>query len=219
MWNGHPSDYSNLRVFGCSAYAYIRQDKLQPRAKKCVFLGYPEGVKGYRLWCVEKGNEKCIISRDVVFNESDFPYKEKSSEESRLQLNMDAGDSKHVDSQVLQGLTKADHIPPSNNDYLLTRDRQKRISKPPTRFGYADLTAYALIVAHEVDEVEPIDFEEAISCKESSNWIKAMEEEMHSLKKNKTWVIVNKPPNQKLVDCKWLYKKKEAIPGVEGARL
>ena len=32
-------------------------------------MGYPEGVKGYRLWCLEPGHKKCIVNRDVTFNE------------------------------------------------------------------------------------------------------------------------------------------------------
>ena len=57
-------------MFGCSAYTHVRQGKLESRAFKCIFLGYPEGIKGYRLWCIEHGMRKCIVSRDVVFNES-----------------------------------------------------------------------------------------------------------------------------------------------------
>ena len=49
VWSGHPPDYSRLKIIGCSAYAHMRQDKLEPRALKCVFLGYPEGVKAYKL--------------------------------------------------------------------------------------------------------------------------------------------------------------------------
>ena len=50
VWNGVPPDYSHVRVFGCVAYAHISQEKLEPRAKKCMFMGYPSGVKGYKLW-------------------------------------------------------------------------------------------------------------------------------------------------------------------------
>ena len=32
---------------------------------------------------------------------------------------------------------------------------------------------------------------------------------MQSLKTNKTWILVKKPDNQKVVDCRWLYKVKE----------
>jgi hypothetical protein len=37
-------------VFGCAAYAHVDNGKLEPRAIKCVFLGYGSGVKAYKLW-------------------------------------------------------------------------------------------------------------------------------------------------------------------------
>lgn len=41
-----------------------------------------QGVKGYKLWCLEDGEGKCIISRDVTFDEQTIamksPLKEKS---------------------------------------------------------------------------------------------------------------------------------------------
>ena len=48
-WSGEPPDYSRLKVFGSLAYAHVKQGKLDARAVKCVFIGYPEGVKGYKL--------------------------------------------------------------------------------------------------------------------------------------------------------------------------
>ena len=62
-------------IFGCATYAHVKQDKLHPRAIKCIFLGYSNRVKGYRLWCIETRNERCITSRDVVFNEEEMPKK------------------------------------------------------------------------------------------------------------------------------------------------
>ena len=56
-------------MFGCVAYAYVSQGKLEPRAKKCMFEGYPGGVNGYNLWYTEGGMSKSLISRDVVFRE------------------------------------------------------------------------------------------------------------------------------------------------------
>jgi len=44
--SGRPEDYSNLKVFGALAFAHVRQDKLDARVVKCIFIGYPEGVKG-----------------------------------------------------------------------------------------------------------------------------------------------------------------------------
>ena len=41
---------------------------------------------------------------------------------------------------------------------------------------------------------------------------------MESLRKNKTWILVDQPKKQKVVGCKWIFKKKEGIPGVERPR-
>ena len=68
VWSGMPADYSQLRVFGCTAYAHVDNGKLEPRAIKCLFLGYGSGVKGYKLWNPE--TKKTFMSRNVVFNES-----------------------------------------------------------------------------------------------------------------------------------------------------
>lgn len=69
------SDYHSLKVFSCLAFAHIRQEKLELRALRCVFVGYPRGIKDYMLWCIESDQRKCIISRDVTFNESVMGYK------------------------------------------------------------------------------------------------------------------------------------------------
>ncbi|KAE8658886.1 Detected protein of unknown function [Hibiscus syriacus] len=70
MWYGKPANFNNLKVFGCLACAHIRKDKLEARALRCIFIGYSHGTKDYKLWCMEPGQHKCIISRDVVFDES-----------------------------------------------------------------------------------------------------------------------------------------------------
>lgn len=73
LWTGKPPDLSHIRVFGCVAHAHQTEGRLDPRATKCVLLGYPEGVKGYRLWVLDGKSIKIINSMNVVFNESEMP--------------------------------------------------------------------------------------------------------------------------------------------------
>ena len=69
VWFGKPvNDYDTLRVFGSNAYYHVKESKLDPRAKKALFMGVTSGVKGYRLWCLS--SKKIISSRDVTFDES-----------------------------------------------------------------------------------------------------------------------------------------------------
>jgi len=49
----HKPNLEHLWVLGFIAYTYVKQGKSEPRAKRCLFVGYPNGVKGYKLWALE----------------------------------------------------------------------------------------------------------------------------------------------------------------------
>ena len=71
VWSRSPAtNYDSFHIFGCDAYYHVQESKLDPRAKKAIFMGFSSGVKGYRLWCPE--TKKIIHSRDVRFNESEL---------------------------------------------------------------------------------------------------------------------------------------------------
>ncbi|XP_076901307.1 uncharacterized protein LOC143555679 [Bidens hawaiensis] len=70
---GQKPDYESLKVFGCLAYYHnteTRGDKFEERGRQGIFLGYPRGTKGYKIFYVKNG--KIIVSRDVRFVETHF---------------------------------------------------------------------------------------------------------------------------------------------------
>lgn len=68
-------DYASLRTFGCACWPHLRpynSRKLQFRSKQCVFLGYSTMHKGFK--CLDVASGRVYISRDVIFDESVFPF-------------------------------------------------------------------------------------------------------------------------------------------------
>jgi hypothetical protein len=69
------SAYSFLRTFDCACWPNLRPyntHKLAFRSKQCTFLGYSTHHKGYR--CLDISTGRVYISRDVVFDETVFPF-------------------------------------------------------------------------------------------------------------------------------------------------
>ncbi|GJU04408.1 RNA-directed DNA polymerase, eukaryota [Tanacetum coccineum] len=185
MWSGHPSDYGMLRIFGCVAYPHDKQGKLDPRAIKCVLLGYPEGVKGYRLYRLDGESPKIVTSRNVVFNESvmykdtlkDSGAGDKSVEELQVEVELqrlnnhtpeeDQTDQEDGDDEDA-GDQETDQ-PPDLTDYQLVRDREPRTRTKPLRFqDESNMAAYAFAAAEEEDTHEPLTYQEAVACEDSS---------------------------------------------------
>src|SRR6478735_2388519 len=63
----------HLRIFGCTAFAllpkYKQHSKLGSKTQKCIFLGFVEGSKSYRLW--NPVTRQIVKARDVISNEAD----------------------------------------------------------------------------------------------------------------------------------------------------
>ena len=69
-----PPDYLALKTFGCTCFPLIRpynRFNFQYHSVKCVFVGYCDNSKGYK--CLHPSG-RVYVSRDVIFNELEFPY-------------------------------------------------------------------------------------------------------------------------------------------------
>jgi hypothetical protein len=69
-WTGKKPSLKNIIVFSCDAYVHVPKEnrsKLDNKAEKCSFIGYKDGIKGYKLCNPE--NRKVVYNQDVVFRE------------------------------------------------------------------------------------------------------------------------------------------------------
>lgn len=71
-WSGRKQGVTHMKVFGCVAYAHIPDQlrrKLDSKGEKCIFIGYSEESKAYRLYI--PSTKKFFVSRDVQFVEEE----------------------------------------------------------------------------------------------------------------------------------------------------
>jgi hypothetical protein len=70
-WNKIKPDVIHFRLFGSVIWTHIPNEKrkdLQHKSEKCIFVGYFEVVKGYKLH--QPHSNEIIITRDVKFDEN-----------------------------------------------------------------------------------------------------------------------------------------------------
>jgi hypothetical protein len=70
-WSNLKPEVTQFHIFGSHAWGWIPSEKrkaLDPQSTKCIFVGYPDGVRGY--WLIYLSWDWLIIERSVQFEES-----------------------------------------------------------------------------------------------------------------------------------------------------
>ncbi|KAH9689130.1 retrovirus-related pol polyprotein from transposon RE1 [Citrus sinensis] len=226
---GKAPSYANIRSFGCLAYAYNRGhrgDKFASRSRRCIFMGYPFGKKGWYLYDLESAS--FFTSRDVTFVEHDFPYKALTEPTATVMPAPErdepvlAEDLSHdlsapvvsPDSQdtgdVLKTINTPSPVPASPTFDEHASDDRRGIehlspSSRPSSCSHAQSLPAAITAG-----VEPASFAEAVR---DPKWREAMYSELQALENNGTWTVVSLPPGKRAIGCKWVYRIKYNADG------
>ncbi|MCO5576337.1 hypothetical protein L7F22_030146 [Adiantum nelumboides] len=110
---GKKTNVLHFKVFGCIAYVHVLNElrtKLDPKAEKCVFIGYSLEQKGYK--CYNPITRQVKVSRDVVFDEMITWYVDVK-DDIGANVKKSVAENSNVQSQVLselQGSPAISHV-------------------------------------------------------------------------------------------------------------
>lgn len=102
------------RVFGCTSFVHVHshnRGKLDPRAIKCVFLGYSSTQKGYK--CYHPPSRKFYLSADVTFAENK-PFFSQSYLQGEISLTEDKDCDTNLGSFGSLDLPSTEYVAPES---------------------------------------------------------------------------------------------------------
>ncbi|RVW35398.1 Retrovirus-related Pol polyprotein from transposon TNT 1-94 [Vitis vinifera] len=163
-----------------------KRTKLRPKTIDCVFIGYASNSSTYRFLVIKSevhdiNNNIIMESIDVEFFEEIFPFKERHNEIIKRKID--------------------DSLPRTQHEQM--DDVEPRRSKRARTSMSFILDFITFLI-----EAKPQTYKEVMSTPEAPYWQEAVNDEINSIMQNHTWELVNLPPGNKPIGCKWIFKRK-----------
>lgn len=231
-WYGAKPDLKHIRIFGSRCWYHNRKavsKKLGDRGTPAMLIGYSQNQKAYKLW--DFNSQNVIISRDVRFDESDNCANDiaQSSLQPEPSFNKDiilhyspdtkpsmlsqpVANSTPIEETSPEVPEATDEAPPTATSTEPTALRKStRDRRTPGEWWKAPA---ALIAS--VSDID-LSYHQAIKGEEKHMWIAAIESELNSIRKNKTWILVPRHQAKNILSSRWVFRKKN-MPGPHGGQ-
>lgn len=241
LWVGRMPTVNHLRSFGCRAIALNKnpaKGKFEARGRECVFIGYSDVAKAYRVWYPSE--KRVEATRDIVFLEncpSDMKYEDFIDEQVLYNRNeqkctddwtyVEVSDS-HQENERVQECDRIAGDPIHRDEPVEPAHPERRGPGRPRiiRTGLPGRPRKIPAQARQRDEddvdgnyaeehdapeyafVAETSIREAVNGPDSGEWLKAMKEEFCSHLINGTWKVVNRPAQKNVVSCRMVLRNK-----------
>ena len=211
-------DVKDMRVFGCAAFKLVEvhQPKLADKATSEVFVGYGNSNGSYVLF--NPKTSRFSISRNVTFNELDFPCKRSDSE---IVSELDVPENEDVNPVIVSENAVQPVVPvpqtvvqtvnpnPIDVPAVAELRRSARVVRPPAwldNFVTGDECNFGC----DVDEFHdvPVSIGQVMSSSNKDRWLEAIQVEYDALVKNGTWKLAPLPQGKKPLGGRWVLKIK-----------
>lgn len=235
LWTGRIPDFNVFKVFGCTAFAHVpdqKRTKLDDKGIECTFVGYSDTSKAYRLY--NRATRKIIISRDVNFIENDYECSIVDKDDDTFYFDLQEIHESGGDIDNNPRISEADIS--ANESFQSTASDDETTVVDHTNIDDIDadptFTTRAAVEIGDRPQTRsmvnmlnllnanlafcagiPTTPEEALDSGEKDEWMDAMRSEIESLQSNQTWELVQLPQDRKTVKNKWVFAKKTDATG------
>nr|GEW86644.1 retrotransposon protein, putative, Ty1-copia subclass [Tanacetum cinerariifolium] len=182
VWHGQALKLSYFKVWGCEALVkrdtLTKPDKLEPRAFKCIFIGYPKETMGYSFYYPPEN--KVFVARNAEFFENDIIDQEASRSLEDLKIIQEEDTHPSIDTSLNHKKDDQEIDEPQTDINPIRKFIRTRCS-PDRMCLYIDAEEREL-----GDLGEPANYKAALLDPESDKWLNAINVEMQSIKYNET---------------------------------
>lgn len=118
-------------------------------------------------------------------------------------METETEEEENIEEEINEGAIEEDQVEEVEQENHLRLRNRNEIRKPKKLEDYEACFIASL--------KEPTSFEEAMKSDKSKKWKKAIENELSTLKENKTWIMVDKPAGNKVIDSSWVLKLRRTM--------
>jgi len=207
-WTGKKPTVGHIRKWGCKAYRHINKKtgrkKLDKKSMAGFLVGYESG-NIYRIY--HPTTKEFKVSRDVIFCENEF-FNARQKDQGLDLEGMDAGENE-MDRDI-QTDESHETTTPMLHDQIVVQSlpRHQESSKAPNRRTRRQI-ARAFKAMLKGNWKWPRNYYEAMEADDAKQWELAMKKELDSIMKNKTWTLVPRPKDAKVVKSRWVLRTKD----------
>ncbi|KAK1414482.1 hypothetical protein QVD17_30227 [Tagetes erecta] len=186
-------DYDHMRTLGCLAYYSSIEtggDKFEFRGRPGVFMGYPQGTKGFKIFDLEHG--KMVVSRDVKFVEHNFPFahlkpKNPISDNFEIPMWYEDDNVKQVEKEINEEVVSYSNLEnePITSDDIIEDEAQveaniitEELPNEPqaprtrrTRLPSSRLQDYEVTLPPSIDHAKPVPDQTSSTVHPLSNYV------------------------------------------------
>jgi hypothetical protein len=208
LWTGTYATLGHLRVFGTESYVHIpnqKRHKWNQKSKLGRLVCYMGEKDGYRIWIPNE--RKVVLSRDVLFKpEVVCSLRNVTKAESMCPILHIAPNQEiqvFQNHQSNDGNTSTSGGSQDSNSQRNVQERKSvREKKQP---NWMTSGKFACLAGNSQEDYcfNPISYTEAMQSNKQKQWMKAMNDELASLKENGTWELFKRPIYAKVIQNRW----------------